>query len=55
MALAAGNDIVLTSDYQTQIPQVLAAVENGTLNEEIINDACRRVLKWKQALGLLEF
>ena len=55
MALVAGSDIVLTSDYQTQIPQVLAAVENGTLNEEIINDACRRVLKWKQALGLLEF
>ena len=54
MALQAGNDLVLTTDYRTQIPKVLEAVESGTLSEDVIDAACRRVLQWKQALGLLE-
>ena len=54
MALEAGNDLVLTTDYRAQIPKVLEAVENGTLDKAIIDTACRRVLRWKQALGLLE-
>ena len=54
MALEAGNDLVLTTDYRNQIPKVLEAVENGTLDEAVIDTACRRVLRWKQALGLLE-
>jgi len=53
LALQAGNDLVLTTDYRTQIPKVLEAVENGTLDEAVIDTACRRVLRWKQALGLL--
>ena len=54
MALEAGNDLVLTTDYRTQIPKVIEAVDNGTLSEEAIDAACRRVLRWKQALELLE-
>ena len=53
MALQAGNDLILTTDYQTQIPAVLSAVAEGTLSEADIDAACRRVLQWKQALGLL--
>ena len=53
MALEAGNDLVLTTDYRAQIPKVLEAVENGTLDEAVIDTAYRRVLRWKQALGLL--
>ena len=53
MSIQAGNDLVLTSDYRTQIPKVLEAVENGTLSVEAIDTACRRVLTWKQALGLI--
>lgn len=54
MALEAGNDLVITTDYRTQIPKVIEAVENGTLEESVIDAACRRVLNWKRALGLLE-
>ena len=54
MALEAGNDLVLTTDYRTQIPRVIQALENGDLDESVIDTACRRVLRWKQALGLLE-
>ena len=53
MALQAGNDLVITTDYRTQIPKAMEAVENGTLSTETIDTACRRVLQWKQNLGLL--
>ena len=54
MALEAGNDLIITTDYRNQIPKAIKAVKNGTLSENIIDTACRRVLRWKQALGLLE-
>lgn len=54
MALRAGNDLVVTADYRSQIPHVIQAVKSGELEEEIINAACRRVLRWKVELGLLE-
>ena len=54
MALAAGNDLLITGDYRAQIPKVLEAVENGELSETAVEGACRRVLAWKQALGLIE-
>lgn len=53
LALEAGNDLIITTDYRTQIPKVIEAVKNATLSEEAIDTACRRVLRWKQALGLL--
>lgn len=53
MAIEAGNDLIITTDYRTQIPKVMEAVESGRLSEETITAACRRVLEWKQALGLI--
>ena len=49
MALQAGNDMVITTDYRTQIPAVIEAVKNGTLEESVIDIACLRVLKCKDA------
>ena len=51
-ALLAGNDMIVCSDVG-QIAAVLEAVENGTLSEERIRSACRRVLTVKQQLNLL--
>ncbi len=53
MALEAGNDLLITGDYRSQIPKVVEAVESGALSETVLDGACRRVLTWKQALGLL--
>ena len=53
-ALRAGNDMVVTPDFEKQIPLVLAALEDGTLDEETIDAALRRVLGWKYDLGLLD-
>ena len=53
LAVLAGNDLLISSDYAVQIPQVLAAVEDGTIPMERIDEAVTRVLVWKEALGLL--
>ena len=54
MSLQAGNDLVVTTDYRTQIPRVIQAVKGGMLEEKVIDEACLRVLRWKLELGLLE-
>lgn len=54
MSIQAGNDLVVTTDYRTQIPRVIQAVKDGTLEESMIDAACLRVLRWKLELGLLE-
>ncbi len=53
LAILAGNDLIITTDYATQIPKTIEAVENGTLPLTVVEEACRRVLTWKQNLGLL--
>ncbi len=54
LSLQTGNDLVVTSDYRTQIPRAIQAVKDGTLEEGRIDEACLRVLRWKVELGLLE-
>ena len=54
LALQAGNDMIVTADFEQQIPLVLAALEDGTLDTETIDAALRRVLGWKYDLGLLD-
>ena len=54
LALQAGNDMIVTTDYRTQIPQVIAAVERGEIDEREINAHVYRVLHEKQAIGLID-
>ena len=55
LAVLAGNDMVVTTDFETQIPQVVAAVENGIIPEAQIDQSVARVLAWKYDLGLLGY
>lgn len=53
MALKAGNDaMVFCTDVPGSIDLIEAAVANGEISEDIINQACRRTLAAKQWLGL---
>ena len=54
LALQAGNDMIVTTDYQTQIPQVIAAVQAGEIDEREIDAHVYRVLYEKQTLGLID-
>jgi len=52
-AVLAGNDLLCCTDFEVQIPAVLAAVEQGVVPETRVDEAVRRVLTLKQKLGLL--
>lgn len=52
-ALQAGNDLVMSSTYQQQIPFVLAAIQKGEYSEQELDHSVKRVLLWKEKLGLL--
>lgn len=54
LAVQAGNDLICCTDYQTQIPAVIEAVNSGEISEQQIDQAVLRILKMKQSLGLLE-
>jgi beta-N-acetylhexosaminidase len=54
LAIEAGNDLLIASDFDIQIPAVLAAVKNNKITTDRINDSVRRILSWKLSLGLIK-
>lgn len=46
-AVLAGNDLLITTDYKTGYKQILNAVKNGEIDEEVIDQAVKRVLSLK--------
>ena len=52
VAVKAGNDMLCCTNYREQIPAVIAAVQNGDITEERIDESVLRILRWKQTLGL---
>lgn len=53
LAVKAGNDMMISSDFVTQRSAVLDAVQNGTLEKSDIEQATERVILWKIQLGLI--
>lgn len=54
LAVLAGNDMIVTTDFETQIPLVIEAVRAGIIQESAVDAAVRRVLAWKYDLGLIQ-
>ena len=54
LAVQAGNDLICCTDFETQIPAVIAAVEAGTITEERIEESVLRILELKLSLGMME-
>lgn len=52
-ALEAGNDLVMSSTYQQQIPVIIAAIKQGDYSEKALDASVKRVLEWKASLGLI--
>ena len=53
LAVLAGNDLLCSTEYVVQYEAVLAAVLEGRISIDLLNDAVRRVLQWKIDLGLI--
>lgn len=53
LAVQAGNDMLLSTEYPVQYNAVLEAVKAGTISESRLDESVLRILNWKQSLGLL--
>lgn len=53
LAVIAGNDLIIASDFDIQIPSVLESINNGEITEERINESVLRILYLKIDLGLI--
>ena len=47
MAINAGNDMIITSDFMSMKNELLKSVENKEIKEETINKAVTRIIAWK--------
>ncbi len=54
LAVSAGNNMLITTDYETAYQTILDAVSDGTLNEDQINQAVFKVLAWKYNRGIIK-
>ena len=54
LAVNAGNDMLISSDFTTQYNAVLKAVENGTISEERLYDAALHVVTAKLKSGIIK-
>lgn len=52
-AVLAGNDMIISSDFETQRNEVLNAVKQGQISEDIINTAVKRILACKYAYKII--
>ena len=52
LAVQAGNDLLISSDFEVQIPAILQAVQQGAISPLQIDSSVMRILRWKQDLGL---
>lgn len=52
-AVLAGNDMIITSDFETHREEVLDAIETGEISEDIINTAVKRILACKCAYNII--
>ena len=52
-AVLAGNDMIISSDFKTQRDEVLNAVKQGKISEELIDTAVRRILACKYVYGII--
>ena len=53
-AVLAGNDMIISSDFEKQRNEILNAVEDGKISEEIIDSAVRRILACKYKYGIIK-
>lgn len=53
-AVLAGNDMIISSDFETQRNEVINAVKDGKISEGTINNAVRRILACKYKYGIID-
>ena len=54
MAINAGNDMIITSNFIPMKNEVIKSVKNNKISEETIDKAVTRIIAWKYYSGLLK-
>ncbi len=54
MAINAGNDMIITSDFMSMKNELINSVKSKEISEDTINKAVTRVIAWKYYSGLLK-
>ena len=54
MAINAGNDMIITSDFMSMKNELINSVKSKEISEDTINEAVKRVIAWKYYSGLLK-
>ena len=52
-AMLAGNNLVITTDYETSFKEIKNAITNGTISEKYIDELVFKVLSWKFYKGIM--
>ena len=52
-ALLAGNDLIITTDYEESIEEIKEAINDNIIDESLIDKLAVRVLAWKYYKGLI--
>ncbi len=52
LAINSGNDMIITSDFETMYNEVLNSYKEGIISEETINKAVLRIIAWKYESNL---
>ena len=52
-AVEAGNDMLISTSFESQFESIMAAIDEGRITEERINESVRRILIMKINMGLL--
>lgn len=53
-ALIAGNDLIITTNYEKSFNEIKEALNNKIINEDLINKAAFRIIAWKYYKGLIK-
>lgn len=52
LAIQSGNDMIITSDFETMYNELLNSYKEGRIKEETINKAVLRIIAWKYESNL---
>lgn len=52
-SVLAGNDLLIVTDYERSVNAIKTAIEDGTINEGIVDKAVKRIIAWKLYKGLI--
>lgn len=53
-AVNAGNDMIIVSDFDAALGEIIEGVSTGQISEETVNTAVERILKIKKECGIIE-